>query len=232
MRCHHWGHQSKLSVVPLSCGDPVEPAAQTKRGASDQEASRTRLRSPRVDAHLCSLEEGSPMAEHTSLLDAQRIQANGAILHTETRGSDPPVLLIAGAGGDAAGLAGRVDAAQPLGQFEGAFGLGAVYQGAAGLPAYPATEQAKAPLVTVGDLSQSRPRSQWVVASFRDSRPLPRRQAGTRVQHSCPKATSHSRWIHRVRDRRRYGTSTPLRWRPPTSSGVRTEHLTGRQVST
>jgi hypothetical protein len=160
MRCYHWGHQSKLSVVPLSCGDPVEPAAQTKRGASDQEASRTRLRSPRVDAHLCSLEEGSPMAEHTSLLDAQRIQANGAILHTETRGSDPPVLLIAGAGGDAAGLAGRVDAAQPLGQFEGAFGLGAVYQGAAGLPAYPATEQAKAPLVTVGDLSQSRPRSQ------------------------------------------------------------------------
>jgi hypothetical protein len=26
-------------------------------------------------------------------------------------------------------------------------------------------------------------------------------------------------------DRRRYGTSTPLRWRPPTSSGARTEHL-------
>jgi hypothetical protein len=68
------------------------------------------------------------MAEHTALLDAQRIQANGAILHTETRGSGPPVLLIAGAGGDAAGLAGRVDAAQPLGQFEGAFGLGAVYR--------------------------------------------------------------------------------------------------------
>jgi len=87
MRCYHWGHQSKLSVVPLSCGDPVEPAAQTKRGASDQETSRTRLRSPRVDAHLCSLEEGSPMAEHTALLDAQRIQANGAILHAETRGS-------------------------------------------------------------------------------------------------------------------------------------------------
>jgi hypothetical protein len=27
------------------------------------------------------------MAEHTALLDAQRIQANGAILHAETRGS-------------------------------------------------------------------------------------------------------------------------------------------------
>ena len=87
MRSYHRSHQSKLSVLPLSCGDPVEPAAQTQQGASDQETSRTRLRSPRVDAHLCSLEEGSPMAEHTSLLDAQRIQANGAILHAETRGS-------------------------------------------------------------------------------------------------------------------------------------------------
>jgi pimeloyl-ACP methyl ester carboxylesterase len=46
------------------------------------------------------------MAEQSTLLAAQRIQANGAILHTETRGSGPPVLLIPAAGGDAAGLAG------------------------------------------------------------------------------------------------------------------------------
>jgi hypothetical protein len=46
---------------------------------------------------------------------------------------------------------GSVDAAQPLGQSEGAFGLGAVGQEAARLSAYPAAGQAKAPLVAVGD---------------------------------------------------------------------------------
>jgi pimeloyl-ACP methyl ester carboxylesterase len=50
------------------------------------------------------------MAVRTTLLDAQRIHANGAILHTETRGSGPPVLLIPAAGGDAAVLAGVADA--------------------------------------------------------------------------------------------------------------------------
>jgi pimeloyl-ACP methyl ester carboxylesterase len=44
--------------------------------------------------------------EPTSLLDVQRIQANGTVLHTETRGHGPAVLLVAGAGGDAGKLAG------------------------------------------------------------------------------------------------------------------------------
>jgi pimeloyl-ACP methyl ester carboxylesterase len=46
------------------------------------------------------------MPEPTSLVDVQRIQANGTVLHAETRGSGPPVLLVAGAGGDAAELGG------------------------------------------------------------------------------------------------------------------------------
>jgi pimeloyl-ACP methyl ester carboxylesterase len=46
------------------------------------------------------------MPEPTTLVDVQQLQANGTVLHTETRGSGPPVLLIAGAGGDAAELAG------------------------------------------------------------------------------------------------------------------------------
>jgi pimeloyl-ACP methyl ester carboxylesterase len=46
------------------------------------------------------------MPEHINLVDVQRIQANGTVLHTETRGRGPAVLLIAGAGGDAAELAG------------------------------------------------------------------------------------------------------------------------------
>jgi pimeloyl-ACP methyl ester carboxylesterase len=46
------------------------------------------------------------MPELTSLIDVQHIQANRTVLYTETRGSGPPVLLIAGAGGDAAELAG------------------------------------------------------------------------------------------------------------------------------
>jgi pimeloyl-ACP methyl ester carboxylesterase len=52
------------------------------------------------------------MPEHTNLVDVQQVQANGAVLHTETRGAGhgPAVLLIAGAGGDAAELAGVADA--------------------------------------------------------------------------------------------------------------------------
>jgi hypothetical protein len=50
------------------------------------------------------------MPEPTSLLDVQPIQANGTVLHTETRGHGPAVLLIAGAGGDAAELGGLADA--------------------------------------------------------------------------------------------------------------------------
>jgi pimeloyl-ACP methyl ester carboxylesterase len=46
------------------------------------------------------------MPEPTSLVDVQAVQANGTVLHTETRGHGPAVLLIAGAGGDAAELAG------------------------------------------------------------------------------------------------------------------------------
>jgi pimeloyl-ACP methyl ester carboxylesterase len=46
------------------------------------------------------------MPEPTSLVDVQRTQANRTVLHTETRGHGPAVLLIAGAGGDAAELAG------------------------------------------------------------------------------------------------------------------------------
>jgi hypothetical protein len=57
---------------------------------------------------------------------------------------------------------GGVDAAQPLGQGEGAFGLGAVGQEAAGLSACPAAGQAKAPLVAVGDSSTSVRR--WLTA--------------------------------------------------------------------
>jgi pimeloyl-ACP methyl ester carboxylesterase len=50
------------------------------------------------------------MPEPTSLVDVQQVQANGTILHTQTRGHGPAVLLIAGAGGDAAELAGVADA--------------------------------------------------------------------------------------------------------------------------
>jgi pimeloyl-ACP methyl ester carboxylesterase len=50
------------------------------------------------------------MPEPTSLVDVQPIQANGTVLHTETRGHGPAVLLIAGAGGDAAELGGLADA--------------------------------------------------------------------------------------------------------------------------
>ena len=46
------------------------------------------------------------MPEPTTLVDAQPIQANGTVLHAETRGRGPAVLLVAGAGGDAAELAG------------------------------------------------------------------------------------------------------------------------------
>ena len=46
------------------------------------------------------------MPEPTTLIDVQQVQANGTVLHTETRGHGPAVLLIAGAGGDAAELAG------------------------------------------------------------------------------------------------------------------------------
>jgi pimeloyl-ACP methyl ester carboxylesterase len=46
------------------------------------------------------------MPEPTNLVDVQRIQANRTVLHTETRGRGPAVLLIAGAGGDAEELAG------------------------------------------------------------------------------------------------------------------------------
>jgi pimeloyl-ACP methyl ester carboxylesterase len=46
------------------------------------------------------------MPEPTSLVEVQQVQANGTVLHTETRGRGPAVLLIAGAGGDAAELAG------------------------------------------------------------------------------------------------------------------------------
>jgi pimeloyl-ACP methyl ester carboxylesterase len=46
------------------------------------------------------------MPEPTSLVDVQQIQANRTVLYTETRGRGPAVLLIAGAGGDAAELAG------------------------------------------------------------------------------------------------------------------------------
>jgi len=46
------------------------------------------------------------MPEPTNLVDVQRIQANRIVLHTETRGRGPAVLLIAGAGGDAEELAG------------------------------------------------------------------------------------------------------------------------------
>jgi pimeloyl-ACP methyl ester carboxylesterase len=46
------------------------------------------------------------MPEPTSLVDVHQVQANGTVLHTETRGHGPAVLLIAGAGGDAAELAG------------------------------------------------------------------------------------------------------------------------------
>jgi pimeloyl-ACP methyl ester carboxylesterase len=46
------------------------------------------------------------MPEPTSLVEVQRVQANDAVLHTEIRGDGPAVLLIAGAGGDAAEFAG------------------------------------------------------------------------------------------------------------------------------
>lgn len=52
------------------------------------------------------------MSEHANLVDVQQVQANGAVLYTETRGAGhgPAVLLIAGAGGDAQELAGVADA--------------------------------------------------------------------------------------------------------------------------
>jgi pimeloyl-ACP methyl ester carboxylesterase len=50
------------------------------------------------------------MPEPTSLVDVHQVQANGTVLHAETRGHGPAVLLVAGAGGDAAELAGVADA--------------------------------------------------------------------------------------------------------------------------
>lgn len=51
------------------------------------------------------------MSQHTNHVDVQRVQANNAVLYTETRGGGrgPAVLLIAGAGGDAGELAGVAD---------------------------------------------------------------------------------------------------------------------------
>ena len=49
------------------------------------------------------------MPEPTSLVDVQTVQVNGTVLHTETRGHGPAVLLVAGAGGDAAELGGLAD---------------------------------------------------------------------------------------------------------------------------
>ena len=46
------------------------------------------------------------MPEPTSLVDVHQVRANGTVLHAETRGHGPAVLLIAGAGGDAAELGG------------------------------------------------------------------------------------------------------------------------------
>ena len=56
--------------------------------------------------YCCSIETGRSEPEPTNLVDVQRVQANDAVLHTETRGDGPAVLLIAGAGGDAAEFAG------------------------------------------------------------------------------------------------------------------------------
>jgi pimeloyl-ACP methyl ester carboxylesterase len=50
------------------------------------------------------------MPEPINLVDVQQVQANGTVLYAETRGHGPAVLLIAGAGGDAAELAGVADA--------------------------------------------------------------------------------------------------------------------------
>ncbi len=46
------------------------------------------------------------MPEPTTLVDVQQVPANRTVLHTETRGRGPAVLLIAGTGGDAGELAG------------------------------------------------------------------------------------------------------------------------------
>src|SRR4029450_11171188 len=52
----------------------------------------------------------APMPEPTSLVDVHQVQANGTVLHAETRGHGPAVLLVPGAGADAAELAGVADA--------------------------------------------------------------------------------------------------------------------------
>src|SRR5215204_6360240 len=56
--------------------------------------------------HVARSKGGGPMPEPTSLVDVHQVRANGTVLHTETRGQGRAVLLIAGAGGDAAELAG------------------------------------------------------------------------------------------------------------------------------
>ena len=50
------------------------------------------------------------MPEPTSLVDVHQVPVNGTVLNTETRGHGLAVLLIAGAGGDAAELGGLADA--------------------------------------------------------------------------------------------------------------------------
>jgi hypothetical protein len=57
-------------------------------------------------------------------------------------------------------LGGGVDAAQPLGELEGALGLGAVGEEAAGLPAHPPLQRRQA---------------HWGKAAFRASRWMPNR---------------------------------------------------------
>jgi hypothetical protein len=80
---------------------------------------------------------------------------------------------------------GGVDAAQPLGQGEGALGLGAVDQEAAGLPAHPPLGRRQAPLLEGG-------RQRVAV----DAQPLgglnrARRQASF---HSQAEARRRNRW--------------------------------------
>jgi hypothetical protein len=131
---------------------------------------------------------------------------------------------------------GGVDAAHPLGRGEGAFGLGAVDHEAAGLPAYPATRQARAPLVAVGDRFDQRssvvdriagfdPVAEsmavsmggWIASATAGRSPAAKLERASRTQVRNQRRTADGfTWFC---DRRRYGTSTPLRWRPPTSWG-------------
>jgi hypothetical protein len=121
--------------------------------------------------------------------------------------------------------------------------------GSGWLSACPAAGRAKAPLVAVGDgstsvrrwltawpdstLSQSRRRSQWVVASF------PRQP----VAPPPPSWSAHPELVSESnvpQPMESHGSATVvamgylLRYagRPPTRSGTRTEHFTERQVST